>query len=182
MIRRPPRSTQGVSSAASDVYKRQISDCNRILDKIADDEVRASRLLEETDRDKKETANQVAELETRVDALSDELEVLNQRVSELRSVLNEDEFNLLTDKLQKAQSSYNDTSRRYENKVNDLSGLNLERQHFKQNVEQITRERTALEGKKCLDRPGDRGLLCSCLLYTSPSPRDLSTSRMPSSA
>jgi len=24
MIRRPPRSTQGVSSAASDVYKRQI--------------------------------------------------------------------------------------------------------------------------------------------------------------
>jgi chromosome segregation protein len=89
----------------------------------------------------------VAELETRVDALSDELEILNQRVSELRSVLDEDEFNLLTDKLQKAQSSYNDTYRRYENKVNDLSGLNLERQHFKQNVEQITRERTALEGK-----------------------------------
>ena len=26
MIRRPPRSTQGVSSAASDVYKRQVSD------------------------------------------------------------------------------------------------------------------------------------------------------------
>ena len=28
----------------------------------------------------------------------------------------------------------------------------------------------------------DRLLLCGCLLYTSPSPRDLSTSRMPSSA
>ncbi|WP_460413973.1 hypothetical protein, partial [Staphylococcus aureus] len=28
MIRRPPRSTQGVSSAASDVYKRQPSDTN----------------------------------------------------------------------------------------------------------------------------------------------------------
>ena len=26
------------------------------------------------------------------------------------------------------------------------------------------------------------GTLCNCLLYTSPSPRDLSTSRMPSSA
>ena len=26
------------------------------------------------------------------------------------------------------------------------------------------------------------GLVCTCLLYTSPSPRDLSTSRMPSSA
>ena len=28
----------------------------------------------------------------------------------------------------------------------------------------------------------DRGIIKSCLLYTSPSPRDLSTSRMPSSA
>ena len=29
---------------------------------------------------------------------------------------------------------------------------------------------------------GDKILVISCLLYTSPSPRDLSTSRMPSSA
>ena len=28
----------------------------------------------------------------------------------------------------------------------------------------------------------DKGILKPCLLYTSPSPRDLSTSRMPSSA
>ena len=128
-------------------FELKISDCNRILDKIADDEVRASRLLEETERDKKETANQVADLEARVDALSDEIDALNQKVAKLRSVMDEDEFNLLTDKLQKAQSSYNDTYRRYENKVSDLSGLTLERQHFKQNVEQITRDRTALESK-----------------------------------
>ena len=32
-----------------------------------------------------------------------------------------------------------------------------------------------------LDKPAD-ALLKDCLLYTSPSPRDLSTSRMPSSA
>ena len=31
-------------------------------------------------------------------------------------------------------------------------------------------------------RPIARGSIKSCLLYTSPSPRDLSTSRMPSSA
>ena len=30
MIRRPPRSTQGVSSAASDVYKRQVLDSKKI--------------------------------------------------------------------------------------------------------------------------------------------------------
>ena len=29
---------------------------------------------------------------------------------------------------------------------------------------------------------GNPARLCACLLYTSPSPRDLSTSRMPSSA
>ena len=33
-----------------------------------------------------------------------------------------------------------------------------------------------------LERMGDKGWTCPCLLYTSPSPRDLSTSRMPSSA
>ena len=36
-----------------------------------------------------------------------------------------------------------------------------------------------------IDRPRDPShgdLSCNCLLYTSPSPRDLSTSRMPSSA
>ena len=31
-------------------------------------------------------------------------------------------------------------------------------------------------------RNGSRGMFWLCLLYTSPSPRDLSTSRMPSSA
>ena len=44
MIRRPPRSTQGVSSAASDVYKRQIQhasedywDASELVDLLADD-------------------------------------------------------------------------------------------------------------------------------------------------
>ena len=36
---------------------------------------------------------------------------------------------------------------------------------------------TAMNIIGCLDRPSQ-----GCLLYTSPSPRDLSTSRMPSSA
>ena len=36
--------------------------------------------------------------------------------------------------------------------------------------------------KRLLKRYKNTGVLKTCLLYTSPSPRDLSTSRMPSSA
>ena len=41
---------------------------------------------------------------------------------------------------------------------------------------------TAKNQKKLLKKLSDKEWLQSCLLYTSPSPRDLSTSRMPSSA
>ena len=50
-----------------------------------------------------------------------------------------------------------------------------------ESLDQLDRDLLALE-----DTPEDRDRLASifrtCLLYTSPSPRDLSTSRMPSSA
>ena len=39
MIRRPPRSTQGVSSAASDVYKRQTPSFAKILHTLYDMDV-----------------------------------------------------------------------------------------------------------------------------------------------
>ena len=38
------------------------------------------------------------------------------------------------------------------------------------------------EDHSTLEEVQERGFLKCCLLYTSPSPRDLSTSRMPSSA
>ena len=37
-------------------------------------------------------------------------------------------------------------------------------------------------GLDCMMYANDSNLYITCLLYTSPSPRDLSTSRMPSSA
>ena len=39
-----------------------------------------------------------------------------------------------------------------------------------------------IEGYNQIENSNQRKLFISCLLYTSPSPRDLSTSRMPSSA
>ena len=55
-------------------------------------------------------------------------------------------------------------------------------------LDEGTGENNFLKAKDALDKyfkpqanvPYER--LCFCLLYTSPSPRDLSTSRMPSSA
>ena len=44
-------------------------------------------------------------------------------------------------------------------------------------------ELSALENSTCAsDLEDNARLIAACLLYTSPSPRDLSTSRMPSSA
>eukprot|EP00831_Metopus_contortus_P027892 TRINITY_DN23338_c0_g1_i1.p1 TRINITY_DN23338_c0_g1~~TRINITY_DN23338_c0_g1_i1.p1 ORF type:complete len:118 (-),score=24.28 TRINITY_DN23338_c0_g1_i1:105-458(-) len=50
MIRRPPRSTQGVSSAASDVYKRQILEFKKRTDNIRDIFVERIRILLKLDR------------------------------------------------------------------------------------------------------------------------------------
>eukprot|EP00831_Metopus_contortus_P014384 TRINITY_DN15954_c0_g1_i3.p2 TRINITY_DN15954_c0_g1~~TRINITY_DN15954_c0_g1_i3.p2 ORF type:complete len:126 (-),score=39.26 TRINITY_DN15954_c0_g1_i3:40-417(-) len=104
MIRRPPRSTQGVSSAASDVYKRQY--------------------------------------QRRVHGLVENTVVILEKINE------EDGIAICINK--------------------GLMGI------FPLDAIQIgsvVRQKGATDSH----RP-------SCLLYTSPSPRDLSTSRMPSSA
>ena len=59
----------------------------------------------------------------------------------------------------------------------DLSGASY------QNVIGVAEVPVLLMGHQVLDWPDSFNTLCGdCLLYTSPSPRDLSTSRMPSSA
>ena len=57
--------------------------------------------------------------------------------------------------------------------------------HYSDGSEALQQLQSSLPDLILLDLmlPGTDGLtICSCLLYTSPSPRDLSTSRMPSSA
>ena len=55
--------------------------------------------------------------------------------------------------------------------------LRIKEEASKYNIE------LALHHDKLTDQPDETlKLFCNCLLYTSPSPRDLSTSRMPSSA
>eukprot|EP00831_Metopus_contortus_P054881 TRINITY_DN46294_c0_g1_i1.p2 TRINITY_DN46294_c0_g1~~TRINITY_DN46294_c0_g1_i1.p2 ORF type:complete len:121 (-),score=28.20 TRINITY_DN46294_c0_g1_i1:71-433(-) len=114
MIRRPPKSTQGVSSAASDVYKRQIKHYP-VPTKIKLKEIKTTGLKN----------------------ISHEFVVSQLGFSAKDSVT----------------------------------------------VEQVNQGLRKLLGTRFLDQARyeltyDNG----CLLYTSPSPRDLSTSRMPSSA
>ena len=49
MIRRPPRSTPSNSSAASDVYKRQIYDKEKVLDAMVEMVLSAEQALAEGD-------------------------------------------------------------------------------------------------------------------------------------
>lgn len=123
----------------------RLADCNKKIDKIAADEVNAARLLEETKRDATENADKVAALEKESEAISAEIEQLNARVAELRDVLNADEFDLLTKKLQSAQNSLRDAERRLETKTNALNDVALERRHFKQEIDNKTAERAELE-------------------------------------
>ncbi|HJJ59897.1 MAG TPA: chromosome segregation protein SMC [Methanocorpusculum sp.] len=123
----------------------RISNCNRTLNKIAEDEAASARLRTETENDSKERAKEIASLETEIQGISDEIEALNKRMEELRVLVNEDEFNLLTEQLQKAHSAVNDAQHRLEKKESDLNGVLLERKHFKDQLDEKTKERTGSE-------------------------------------
>eukprot|EP00831_Metopus_contortus_P052115 TRINITY_DN43758_c0_g1_i1.p2 TRINITY_DN43758_c0_g1~~TRINITY_DN43758_c0_g1_i1.p2 ORF type:complete len:127 (+),score=40.15 TRINITY_DN43758_c0_g1_i1:74-454(+) len=126
MIRRPPRSTQGVSSAASDVYKRQY-------------QRRVHGNMEEL----KTMIHNFTSQGVPIDALWVDIELLDNGK------------NFIVD-----STKFPDLKKFVEE---ELHSNNI---HFMPVLE---------PGLKADPH-------YTCLLYTSPSPRDLSTSRMPSSA
>eukprot|EP00831_Metopus_contortus_P055141 TRINITY_DN4656_c0_g1_i2.p2 TRINITY_DN4656_c0_g1~~TRINITY_DN4656_c0_g1_i2.p2 ORF type:complete len:138 (-),score=29.20 TRINITY_DN4656_c0_g1_i2:69-482(-) len=137
MIRRPPRSTQGVSSAASDVYKRQVKDVPGIQAQIR--------------KTQSENDNIAAYEYQKPDF--DFLLYGNQLVSDYTKRCNEE-----LEELQRHKVMMTLPSPQY-------------------NGPRVTRTQKLLEESMM-----SASLQHTCLLYTSPSPRDLSTSRMPSSA
>ena len=124
-----------------------LQNCNRTLDKISEDEQNGAKLVEETERDAKETSDKIASLEVTIEEISEVIDGLNKRTAELKELLNEEEFNLLTERYTRAQKEYADSLRRLEQKSGNLNETILERNYHKKNIEQRTAEKAELDAK-----------------------------------
>eukprot|EP00831_Metopus_contortus_P039912 TRINITY_DN3124_c0_g1_i3.p1 TRINITY_DN3124_c0_g1~~TRINITY_DN3124_c0_g1_i3.p1 ORF type:complete len:282 (-),score=58.96 TRINITY_DN3124_c0_g1_i3:130-975(-) len=260
MIRRPPRSTQGVSSAASDVYKRQVSTQSTwgivnayrkyllvamLSDKPAEFPKAASALTKSfvskycskyedlykcmLNRDAKElkakiNKNREVYFEDKTNSLVEQLPIrlLKTRVQELTKTYMTLSFADIGEKLELKVSETIDLVRDmiengelngridekartviFSDKEEDVAemGENIREQEKKiqsilgqLNTLRDDIETSKIYQKKMLQKQDFAtdmefdiksqfsSLTQICLLYTSPSPRDLSTSRMPSSA
>eukprot|EP00831_Metopus_contortus_P010943 TRINITY_DN14300_c0_g1_i3.p1 TRINITY_DN14300_c0_g1~~TRINITY_DN14300_c0_g1_i3.p1 ORF type:complete len:147 (+),score=35.28 TRINITY_DN14300_c0_g1_i3:126-566(+) len=146
MIRRPPRSTQGVSSAASDVYKRQVSTQSTW----------GKQKMRQEESDIKFNMN-----------------------NEDKKLMDYYHKAIMEDKMSRGGSWGS----------NFYYKLNESPESQENHGELIYRElpKNVYVWHLCLTNINvillsTWGEVYTCLLYTSPSPRDLSTSRMPSSA
>ena len=133
--------------AAITKLELMITECNRRLDAIADEEMSITESLSGMEHDAQEVSAKVAELEIRQDELTDSISAMNSRIAEIRSVLDESEFTLLTEKLQKARRDADDIKRRLDTKEADLADVNRERQYFKKRLEERTADKDALAAK-----------------------------------
>eukprot|EP00831_Metopus_contortus_P027472 TRINITY_DN23082_c0_g1_i1.p1 TRINITY_DN23082_c0_g1~~TRINITY_DN23082_c0_g1_i1.p1 ORF type:complete len:145 (-),score=43.01 TRINITY_DN23082_c0_g1_i1:79-513(-) len=144
MIRRPPRSTQGVSSAASDVYKRQ----RRVHGK--------SRFIKMADPDQPS--------DYKIEKENGEVGVSSREY---------------TGKAKATYSNGETYDGDFVEGIREGKGKYIYASGFEYEGEFQANHRHGI-GK--MSYKGKEAYLGDCLLYTSPSPRDLSTSRMPSSA
>eukprot|EP00831_Metopus_contortus_P041758 TRINITY_DN32823_c0_g1_i2.p2 TRINITY_DN32823_c0_g1~~TRINITY_DN32823_c0_g1_i2.p2 ORF type:complete len:161 (+),score=55.07 TRINITY_DN32823_c0_g1_i2:102-584(+) len=160
MIRRPPRSTQGVSSAASDVYKRQVStqstwdSKNWGVEAVSDNIVNFAKNLYERYKLEHEGEDLQEGLESFYNMAKNSIQAGYDEAMNYLGVLPDDVQELskatLDRSLEKLDTWYQNGGKDVEVTGDDT-------------IEEVENQET-------------------CLLYTSPSPRDLSTSRMPSSA
>eukprot|EP00831_Metopus_contortus_P042368 TRINITY_DN33549_c0_g1_i1.p1 TRINITY_DN33549_c0_g1~~TRINITY_DN33549_c0_g1_i1.p1 ORF type:complete len:139 (+),score=28.51 TRINITY_DN33549_c0_g1_i1:97-513(+) len=138
MIRRPPRSTQGVSSAASDVYKRQVHGDTKWYPRK-------------------------------------KIEVMRAKLEGRHPVL------IIIDELAESEHGARPYFPRLKNSL-----IHTTEDIAKDLNDGVTRLSEPQQITECIiemaHNPDILGRTWTCLLYTSPSPRDLSTSRMPSSA
>eukprot|EP00831_Metopus_contortus_P010640 TRINITY_DN14156_c0_g1_i4.p1 TRINITY_DN14156_c0_g1~~TRINITY_DN14156_c0_g1_i4.p1 ORF type:complete len:210 (-),score=58.85 TRINITY_DN14156_c0_g1_i4:118-747(-) len=209
MIRRPPRSTQGVSSAASDVYKRQVS-TQSTWDNKEDQE---SSYSNHQDIYFKEDSIYLKEKAS--DSLENK-EIFDQEVSKCQLqdqenqifVEHQEDKKFIKKRIPKIWlKTFKPKIRKY---FYSKKGKGKKIKHFKyikKNLKKLNKKlhklikiKKVLKVKKAPKATKAKVskkikktvkkikmirkmiIVGGCLLYTSPSPRDLSTSRMPSSA
>eukprot|EP00831_Metopus_contortus_P044409 TRINITY_DN3561_c0_g1_i3.p1 TRINITY_DN3561_c0_g1~~TRINITY_DN3561_c0_g1_i3.p1 ORF type:complete len:154 (+),score=35.58 TRINITY_DN3561_c0_g1_i3:110-571(+) len=153
MIRRPPRSTQGVSSAASDVYKRQVINIGCGLD----------TRFERIDNGK---------------VIWYDLD-LPQSIKLRKNFFKEDDRYKMISKSVFDNSWINDIKEKNRKVLVIAEGILMyfSKEEVVSILDMLQRGFNECECLFEVTTP-----FIACLLYTSPSPRDLSTSRMPSSA
>lgn len=141
------RAEKGGVDAGITRVELTLAECNRRLDAIADEELGINESLSGLEHDAREVSTKVAGLETLQDALTEVIGGMNARVAQIRSVLDESEFTLLTERLQKVRRESDDIRRRLDAKEADLADANRERQYFKKRLEERTADRDALAAK-----------------------------------
>jgi chromosome segregation protein len=128
-------------------FELTIAEHNRRLDVIVDENMSIAESLSEMEHDAQEISVKVEKLEIRQDELMDIILEINSRIADIRSVLDESEFTLLTEKLQRARRDVDDVKRRLDVKVADLADVNRERQYFKKRLEEKIAEKESLSAK-----------------------------------
>eukprot|EP00831_Metopus_contortus_P036250 TRINITY_DN28725_c0_g1_i1.p1 TRINITY_DN28725_c0_g1~~TRINITY_DN28725_c0_g1_i1.p1 ORF type:complete len:172 (+),score=34.45 TRINITY_DN28725_c0_g1_i1:131-646(+) len=171
MIRRPPRSTQGVSSAASDVYKRQQRRVHGYLNFVGglygmgkEKKTRIAELIEKVGLQ--------VEQHKRIGELS---KGYRQRVGLAQALLHNPSVLILDEPTSGLDPNQIVEIRNLISSIGNEKTVLLST-HIMQEVEAICDKIVIINRGKIVAYD------TTCLLYTSPSPRDLSTSRMPSSA
>eukprot|EP00831_Metopus_contortus_P023736 TRINITY_DN2087_c0_g1_i2.p1 TRINITY_DN2087_c0_g1~~TRINITY_DN2087_c0_g1_i2.p1 ORF type:complete len:185 (+),score=63.05 TRINITY_DN2087_c0_g1_i2:190-744(+) len=184
MIRRPPRSTQGVSSAASDVYKRQVSTQSTWEIQFIKGNMKhlaAYALLVlggKANPTEEEVTNVLKEVGIKADP--------KQLKAMIEALKGKKLHELIASGMGKIQTVSTGAAPKNESKKTEKKADKKEPKEEKKTVkkeEEKKEEDDTLGGG--LNIFGDDFQMPNpqtCLLYTSPSPRDLSTSRMPSSA
>ena len=186
MIRRPPRSTQGVSSAASDVYKRQGGSGLPVPQTIEldYDELEAVAKDRDVDVDFLWMAAQAmcfspAEMASMDAATAEKVDNLRERPEferYLHAALDVPAVRRRFEEVQWARASSEQASHKAASEpVDDPRARRIE-------VAAAVCEaatRAVPPDEEIAENPR---WVRSCLLYTSPSPRDRTRSRMPSSA
>eukprot|EP01015_Nassula_variabilis_P022328 TRINITY_DN4091_c0_g1_i3.p2 TRINITY_DN4091_c0_g1~~TRINITY_DN4091_c0_g1_i3.p2 ORF type:complete len:167 (-),score=90.93 TRINITY_DN4091_c0_g1_i3:46-546(-) len=165
MIRRPPRSTQSRSSAASDVYKRQLQSLIKEIEQIE------KELDAVHDKSKNEQQEVGPAINTKRDEFLKQIEDLKQKKKDLSKEW---------DKAWDDYYAQQDEIKQIEWMTKVKGRLLRDEQRKKRDEERRKRDEEELklqeEEKKKFHPYQEEMDLCTslitCLLYTSPSPRD----------